>query len=523
MATSDFPSDGRIAINHYSGERVRAGLQDFLMGRGFGFVMGFATAILLVRAMPVAEYAVYVTLIGMQMILLTLASLGINRVITRFIPEAKQANATRALVWLVNWLFRWRLMTLAVVALCASIFTQWFAKTLNVEGHIVGFYLMWLFTILFGLGRFSICILQALMLQRVVKWATFTESSIRLFLLFVWLIYAGGTLSLEEALVVMCLAAFTNVMVLEISLWREVRAIKHSLSSIDFNFSTAEIFRFSINNYFQELLLLPSESSSMRLLGAYFLNPTAMAAFGFFQTVTGTFKRNLPAQMLLDFIEPVMTAAYLKERNFKLLNRMTGSVFKINLLLLAPLLAWITFESQSVTAILTGGKYVEHAWMLPIMVIGLVYESHWIVLRTIVNAVDKSAMLVRVGASSALCFAFIFVIMLSVKETHTAVLVFGAVLILTWQNVYAVLMLRRLGFFYTLDWVGFWKLLMVAALATIIAVCVTTLIDINAVSWLLTGIITLPIYLFFVRSVKPFGMDEQILLLRINRHFRYLF
>jgi hypothetical protein len=132
-------------------------------------------------------------------------------------------------------------------------------------------------------------------------------------------------------------------------------------------------------------------------------------------------------------------------------------------------------------------------------------------------------MLVRVGASSALCFAFIFVIMLSVKETHTAVLVFGAVLILTWQNVYAVLMLRRLGFLYTLDWVGFWKLLMVAALATIIAVCVTTLIDINALSWLLTGIITLPIYLFFVRSVKPFGMDEQILLLRINRHFRYLF
>jgi hypothetical protein len=113
--------------------------------------------------------------------------------------------------------------------------------------------------------------------------------------------------------------------------------------------------------------------------------------------------------------------------------------------------------------------------------------------------------------------------MLSVKETHTAVLVFGAVLILTWQNVYAVLMLRRLGFLYTLDWIGFWKLLAVAAGATFIAVCVTTLIGINEVSWLLTGVITLPSYLFFVRSVKPFGIDEQILLLRINRHFRYLF
>lgn len=522
MGMSDPGGDGGPLPSHYSAKRVRRGLKDFLLGKGFALLASLVTAVLLVRAMPVQDYAIYATLIGLQLILIASANLGLDRAITRYFPQARQANDASTLVGLVRKFFRWRMTGIVVVLGLASAATPWLAEVFHAEGHETGFYLMWLYTALFGLSKISTRMLQSLMKQRAVKWAIFTESGLRLALLAAWLIHTGA-LTVEQALVVFCMAASAGVVMLEYALWSEVNALKCAPDVARISIEHDEVLHFSRQNYFQELLLLPGQPSSLRLIGAYFLAPAAMAAFGFFQGFTGNFRRNLPVQVLLDFTEPVIMAAYFRDKSFERLNRMAGSVLKVNLFLLAPLLTWLVIEAGSVTALLTGGKYVEQAWMLPVMVVGLMYESHWIVLRTVVNAVDRPDILVKAGMSSTVVLLLIVAAMLASSQVQAGALVLGSVAILAWRNGHVVWRVRKAKHDYRLDWLGFGKLLLAAALAAVCGMAVVWITNAGVLSWMATGAVMLITYPLLARVLRPFGEDERALLLKVHRKFGLLF
>ncbi|MBK6863058.1 MAG: hypothetical protein IPG91_05510, partial [Ideonella sp.] len=55
-----------------------------MLGRGAGAIAGLAAAVLLVRHMQVQDYAGYTAIMGIAGIVAMLASLGVDRVVTRF-------------------------------------------------------------------------------------------------------------------------------------------------------------------------------------------------------------------------------------------------------------------------------------------------------------------------------------------------------------------------------------------------------------------------------------------------------
>ena len=75
--------------NPYTLESAQLGALHYLMGRGAAGVAGFLTVILLVRFMDVQNYATYTALSGLVALCGVLASLGIERVISRYVPEGR--------------------------------------------------------------------------------------------------------------------------------------------------------------------------------------------------------------------------------------------------------------------------------------------------------------------------------------------------------------------------------------------------------------------------------------------------
>src|SRR5689334_2695258 len=77
----------------YSKENVRKGILHYLLGRGMAGAAGFATVILLVRYMDVQDYAGYTALTGLIVLSGIIAGLGLDRAISRYIPEGRMHHA----------------------------------------------------------------------------------------------------------------------------------------------------------------------------------------------------------------------------------------------------------------------------------------------------------------------------------------------------------------------------------------------------------------------------------------------
>jgi len=102
--------------DRYGGAQVRRGLVHFLAGKALTSVAGIGTFVLLVRALPLDEFAAYSILFGLVELIAAVTGVGITHVMARYVPEvyAIHLNKTfRALV-LRLLLLRFSVLALAV-------------------------------------------------------------------------------------------------------------------------------------------------------------------------------------------------------------------------------------------------------------------------------------------------------------------------------------------------------------------------------------------------------------------------
>lgn len=184
----------------------------------------------------------------------------------------------------------------------------------------------------------------------------------------------------------------------------------------------------------------------MIILAAAFLAAPFVAAYGFFISLMERCKQYLPLQFMLNLAEPVLIAAYVKDRDFDRLCHHNRLLYKFNLLFIMPALAWVAAIAPQITSLLTGGKYVEYAWLLPLLMMQLALGSHATVLQIIINAVGKSAVLSISGFSALLSMGF--AILLAVAGGRAEYLVLAPLLYEFVNNAVAVAALRGRGYRY---------------------------------------------------------------------------
>ena len=112
-----------MTTSPYSKENLRIGILHFLLGRGLAGLAGFATVILLVRYMDVQSYAGYTALTGVIVLAGIIAGLGLERAISRYIPEGRLERSVADLgrfIWQMSFI---RLA--AVLIICLMIYFSW--------------------------------------------------------------------------------------------------------------------------------------------------------------------------------------------------------------------------------------------------------------------------------------------------------------------------------------------------------------------------------------------------------------
>ena len=499
----------------YSKESVRQGILHYLLGRGLAGLAGFATVILLVRYMDVQSYAGFTALTGLIALSGVCASLGLDRAISRYVPEAKLERSLKELgnfIWCIT-----SIRLLASLIVCAIFFVLW-EPLLQIfpDVHLTRFpiSLIW-FVVAETLFQHFSSVLQALIKQKALTRILIVQWAGRL-LMIAWIVNSYKQINLEDSIWIMAIPEIAGVFVFFIVILNETNTKKnsaqikiHSKISAENSWPNwNEIITMAGHNYGFTLLAAPPQGYFMKMLAAVFLPTQMVAAYGFFISIAERVRQYIPLHLLYNLIEPVMIGNYLQNRDFAALNKRCQLLYKSNLILLIPVLAWVGAAGIFIITTLTGGKYQEYLWLLMVVMLQLTVGSHVVLLQLILNSVGKSALLMRAGVIALIGMAlFLALAMLF----NVQFLVFGPIVFSIICNANIIHALKNQGYPYKLSWQLFWGTGISGIIAFLVgglAVKQNLLINQPIIISIISGAVVAVVYMACLYFFKAIHLDE---------------
>lgn len=381
----------------YSVERIRSGLREFILGRAAAAALSFVANILIVRELAEDAYASYATLTGLQLIFLLLLSFGIERVMARYAGEGSMRWSRRSLLQLIGGGVLLRAATLLLLMLATIPVADGMAIRLNVPSWREVAPAFWVYTLCFGVFEALQAVAQSFMCQKAIRVGLTVQWGLRVLVV---CFYVGFQLPLGLA-AVMWIFAFTSIVPILILLppiLAVIRGRPEQVDASDPNMSFRQVLALGSHNYLEKLASLPSSGAFYRLLAANALPTVATASFGFYQTLWGVFHRHMPSTISMGMLEATVAGRFAQRHDHREVGTVLSVMFKINLLLLIPLVAWLAISGGQIVSLLTGGKYVNQAWALWLITIGLVPAGLWQLVIIHSNAMSRSKVLYRASA-----------------------------------------------------------------------------------------------------------------------------
>jgi pyruvyl transferase EpsO len=434
----------------YTTANLRSGTLHYLGGRIASAAATFAAVLLLARFTSVATYASFTAVTGIASLTIVLAELGLERALGRFIPEGMLHRGRGEMLRLVMTVSFVRLvMALALTAIIAS---AW-----NTVRHVLGGAVLGAFPLELVLFVAASClfqhfsvVLQSMMMQKQLTRVMMIQWSGRILLIGAALL-DGGTITLSRALWIMTLPEMCCVAVFMLVVFHRLggEAVAEDVA-IQGNWPDWRAFvRVASDNYGYAVLAAPPQGFSMRLFAAALMPTEFVAAFGFFLTLVERARQFVPVYFLYNLMEPMLIATYLQERDFASLNRKVQTLYKLNSLILLPATAVLAVVGDAVVALLAGGRYTDHVWVLVVVVAQVLIGAQALLLQLVLNASGQSRLLIR-GSGFALCV--LFALLLCAYTLRPELLVFADSVFTAANCAFIVLSLKRCGLVYTLPW-----------------------------------------------------------------------
>ncbi len=440
------------ATNPYRQENVRKGALHYLLGRGAAGVAGFAIVLLLVRFMDIANYAAYTALSGMVAVCGIVAGLGMERVVSRYIPEGRlhrNAGELRRFIWLVSAL---RLLACFAVAGVLWLFWPAVSRFLAVSQYGAFASCLAFFIIAETMFQHFSAVLQALVMQQTLTRLLVIQWGGRLACL-------AGVLVLTSSLhwqqvfwlftVPELLGVIAFALVLHVHL-RTLEAQTPPRSDAtgdwpDWN----KVAAVGFHNFGFTILAAPPQGYFMKMLVAAFLPVEVVAAYGFFVSIAEKVRQYIPMYFFYGLLEPVMIASYLKDRDFTALAERCRLLYKTNLLLMGLAIACAAACGETSLAVMTGGKFIGLSWILPLVLMQLTIGSHVVLLQLLLNSVEQSQNLIR---ATIVALPIMLAAMALAALFLPIGLLYTPILFSLCMNSYIVFRLRRSNFAYRPDW-----------------------------------------------------------------------
>lgn len=346
--------------------------------------------------MDVQNYAAYTALSGLVAMCGVLSGLGIERIISRYVPEGRLYRTTNELgrfIWMTSII---RLTASLLVTLVLYFLWPAIDRFLAVSDFKFFSFALACFIVSEVMFQHFSSVLQALVMQKkltqllVIQWAG------RLVLIAAF-VFMNSLISWEDALWVFAIPEVIGVAWFVVVIKRHLQG----LSNPDRTETTkahwpnwGNVADVGMHNYGFTLLAAPPQGYFMKLLTSAYLSAEVVAAYGFFISIAEKARQYIPLHFFYGLLEPMMVASYLKDRDFSALSQRCQMLYKSNLLLMVPAIAWVAVAGDPIVSVMTGGKFQGLSWILLLVMVQLTIGSHVVLLQLILNSLEKSRLLI---------------------------------------------------------------------------------------------------------------------------------
>lgn len=501
-AASD--SSSGFASDPYSAARIQRGTFSLIVGKAITALAGVGTFLLLVRELPVEQFGAYTIMFGLIELVDAVSGLGASQILSRYVPELLVERRHAALRRVVAMALAFRVIVLVlflagIFALAPFVFPliglgdwQWAAKA-------------YLAVVLVRVVELSLFGVLESMLQQAIAQLGFSLVTLFRFALLA-IASANGDLGLETVIAIELITDLIGCGVLLIGLIRTVP--RHPGRADDdaagwLRGSWKRMGDFGLKGYAQHLLVIPYVGSTNRLLVGGALASAEVALFGFAQSVTDLIYRYLPSNLLTGIIRPVLTARYVRDRQFADLELAANLIFKINATLVCAAAVAIFAGGQPMLDVVTRGKYHEGTVSLLLLMCALLLAySMRSMLDQVCHALERNGPLIWANALMLLSLPpGIALLPAAGVYALPAANLAGAVLscaMVAWR-------LRRAGFDFRYDLAGLSKLLGVTGAAILAATAARW----AGGGWVLAAALALTTFAVAMLTAGPFRPAER--------------
>ncbi len=352
--------------NPYGASRIKSGLAHFLLGKLLSSVATIAYFVLLVRLLPIKEFAAFTVLTGLVDVVGALSSFGFLHIMQRFIPELYGSHQHGALRIMFRRLFLARMAVLLMFLIGMYFGSKWLAPQLGLaDWHDVFLTYLWVI-LLRTLSALLFLALESMLHQGSAQFANSLSAFIRLVGV-LWLAY-HGQVSFEAVIWVEILAEIPACMIMIITFIRLVPTADNAVHGASgarwMVANTRRMLDFGRTAYVQSLLVLPVNGAFDRLLIGSRLPSTEIALFGLGQWVYDLMQRFLPAQLLHGLYRPVMNARYSRNQSFGEIVSLSNLILKVNIAVVGAIAVAFVAGGGEFIGALTGGKFDHRALLL---------------------------------------------------------------------------------------------------------------------------------------------------------------
>lgn len=499
-----------MTVDPYSASRVTSGVAYLVVGKAITSVAGIGTFLLLVRSLPVEQFAAYTVLFALVELVDAATGVGLAHVLSRYVPELYVRQRIGSMRRLMAWALSLRLGVVVIALTAIYLLVGKLSPWIGLAGFEWAFQ-AYLAVVLAKVAATTIFTVLESMLHQKAAQLGFGFVTVSRFALLA-LAASHGTLDLATVIAIEFATDAAGFAILFFALLRAIRGQQAARGDADWMDSNLRrMSEFGLKGYLQHLLILPYGSSINRLLVGGSLTTPEVALFGFAQSIADLMERYLPVKLLSGVIRPVLTARYVRDGKFADLELSANLIFKINSVLISLGAVVVVAGGEEMVALVTGGRYSDGSVGLLLLMCALVlmYSLRYM-LDHVSHAVERNGPLIWSNAvitGSVLPGVALLphLGVYALPSANLAGLVVGSA-VLIWR-------LGRDGFKYHHDLSGLANML----LATGGAIGIAEISRWGGASWPVAVIAAVPVFAALCFAFKPWRLEEKALLASIVR------
>ncbi len=439
-----------VTSHAYGVKRFRKALFYFLGGRAAQAAARAVLVLVLVRVLPVADYGIYMLVVGTAEMLIAVASFGILPIGYRYLPELLSRLSARKLYKFVLSLTVIQLTSICLIAFALSL--AWdsitphlgFSAQQTELARIAG----WLFLVLPAF-RFCSELLEALLEQAKSQFVRALMPLGRVVGIGI-LIGSDATLDLSKIIAVDIFVTLGCLVLAWIQLARSLVQLSRHDAVGDDRIPLREMVRFGWHMAVVDLLGATATPGALRIVLANVLGVTTAGLFAFLQSLERLVSRYLPGVLLRGIVRPIMISRHGTPGGMEVLRGGSGLLMKMNSLIVALGASVIAVAGDEVVYELSGGKF-ENAGMTLLLMFLILSVSAQRSIITMLMQITGHTQILRATAFIAPVLLFC-VWWVGDAGLNVAIAVIGCGSILT--NVISMAVLSRSANTFEIDWRG---------------------------------------------------------------------